>query len=155
MRVTCLIATLPDEAGSELAAEAAQEMDLSTKLPADATAGQPVVQLVVGSLDINQGAVLPAEELEDQAIARAYLSNVCTAAAARRRGVAAALMTQAERVASGQGVKHMYVHVVHDNGAAQRLYSSLGYEKEAEETEGFARALRRPRPRRLLLHKQL
>jgi ribosomal protein S18 acetylase RimI-like enzyme len=47
----------------------------------------------------------------------------------------------------------MYVHVVHDNGAAQRLYSSLGYEKEAEETEGFARALRRPR--RLLLHKQL
>jgi len=51
------------------------------------------------------------------------------------------------------GVKHMYVHVVHDNGAAQRLYSSLGYEKEAEETEGFARALRRPR--RLLLHKQL
>jgi hypothetical protein len=38
-------------------------MDLSTKLPADAAAGQPVVQLVVGSLDINQGAVLPAEEL--------------------------------------------------------------------------------------------
>jgi ribosomal protein S18 acetylase RimI-like enzyme len=47
----------------------------------------------------------------------------------------------------------MYVHVVHDNTAAQRLYSSMGYQQETEETEGFARALRRPR--RLLLHKQL
>lgn len=51
------------------------------------------------------------------------------------------------------GVEHMYVHVVHDNAAAQQLYSSMGYEQETEETEGFARALRRPR--RLLLHKQL
>jgi ribosomal protein S18 acetylase RimI-like enzyme len=40
---------------------------------------------------------------EDQAIQRAYLSNVCTAAAARRRGVAAALMKQAEHVAQEQG----------------------------------------------------
>lgn len=37
-------------------------MELSTKLPADAAAGS-AAQLVVGSLDINQGAVLPAEEL--------------------------------------------------------------------------------------------
>lgn len=42
--------------------QAAQEMDLSTKLPADASARQPA-QIVIGSLDINQGAVLPAEEL--------------------------------------------------------------------------------------------
>jgi hypothetical protein len=38
-------------------------MELSTKLPADAGSGHPTAQLVVGSLDINQGAVLPAEEL--------------------------------------------------------------------------------------------
>jgi ribosomal protein S18 acetylase RimI-like enzyme len=47
----------------------------------------------------------------------------------------------------------MYVHVVHDNTAAQQLYTSMGYQQETEETEGFARALRRPR--RLLLHKKL
>lgn len=51
------------------------------------------------------------------------------------------------------GVEHMYVHVIHDNIAAQQLYSGLGYEQETQETETFARALRRPR--RLLLHKQL
>lgn len=51
------------------------------------------------------------------------------------------------------GVEHLYVHVVADNTPAHNLYLSLGYEQEAEETEAFARALRRPR--RLLLHKQL
>lgn len=47
----------------------------------------------------------------------------------------------------------MYVHVIHDNTAAQQLYSSMGYMQETEETEALAHALRRPR--RLLLHKQL
>lgn len=42
--------------------QAAAELDASTKLPADAASQQPA-QLVVGSLDINQGAVLPAEDL--------------------------------------------------------------------------------------------
>lgn len=43
--------------------QAASELDASTKLPADAAAQQHTAQLVVGSLDINQGAVLPAEDL--------------------------------------------------------------------------------------------
>ncbi|WIA08025.1 hypothetical protein OEZ85_007495 [Tetradesmus obliquus] len=158
MRILCLIATVPDEPGCPVAAAVGSDMELSTKLPADAAAGS-TAQLVVGSLDINQGAVLPAEELvgrqpqESQAQRRAYLSNICVAAGARRQGIAGALMAEAERVAAGLGVEHMYVHVVHDNAAAQQLYSSMGYEQETEETEGFARALRRPR--RLLLHKQL
>jgi hypothetical protein len=42
--------------------QAAAELDASTKLPSDA-AGQQPPRIVVGSLDINQGAVLPAEEL--------------------------------------------------------------------------------------------
>lgn len=45
------------------------------------------------------------------------------------------------------------MHVVHDNAAARQLYGRLGFELETEETEAFARALRRPR--RLLLHKAL
>lgn len=45
------------------------------------------------------------------------------------------------------------MHVVADNTPARNLYLSLGFEMEAEESEQFAHALRRPR--RLLLHKQL
>jgi hypothetical protein len=44
------------------ALQAAAELDASTKLPADTAAQQPA-RIAVGSLDINQGAVLPAEDL--------------------------------------------------------------------------------------------
>lgn len=84
---------------------------------------------------------------------RAYLSNVCVAAAARRQGIAAALIEAASDLARSRGVEHMYVHVVADNAPAAQLYRRLGFEREAQESEAFARALRRPR--RLLLHKQL
>jgi hypothetical protein len=43
--------------------QAAADLDASTKLPADTAAQQQVAQLVLGSLDVNQGAVLPAEDL--------------------------------------------------------------------------------------------
>jgi ribosomal protein S18 acetylase RimI-like enzyme len=92
-----------------------------------------------------QGGAVAAE--------RAYLSNVCVAAAARRRGVAAALMSAAEAHAAQAGVRHLYVHVVADNAAAVALYGRMGYEVEAEEGEAQARAL--GRPRRKILHKRL
>eukprot|EP00879_Flechtneria_rotunda_P026077 GHRR01027758.1.p2 GENE.GHRR01027758.1~~GHRR01027758.1.p2 ORF type:complete len:104 (+),score=14.79 GHRR01027758.1:672-983(+) len=47
---------------ASIMAQAAQEMDPSTKLPADDSVGLPG-QIVIGSLDMNQGAVLPSEEL--------------------------------------------------------------------------------------------
>lgn len=85
--------------------------------------------------------------------ARAYLSNVCVARAARRRGVARALLSAAEAAAGAAGVAHLYVHVVADNGAASALYASAGFAVESEETEARARALQRPRRR--ILHKRL
>jgi len=60
--VSQLIAILRCLMPSCCAVQAAAELDTSTKLPADAATQQPA-QLVVGSLDINQGAVLPAEDL--------------------------------------------------------------------------------------------
>lgn len=86
-------------------------------------------------------------------LTRAYLSNVCVASAVRRRGVARALMLAAEAHAASQGVRHLYVHVVADNAPAERLYLQMGFQMEEEETEAFARSLRRPR--RKILHKQL
>eukprot|EP00879_Flechtneria_rotunda_P033370 GHRR01036956.1.p1 GENE.GHRR01036956.1~~GHRR01036956.1.p1 ORF type:complete len:177 (+),score=23.17 GHRR01036956.1:148-678(+) len=62
LKVVCLIATMTDDADNSVALQAAQEMDPSTKLPADDSVGLPG-QIVIGSLDMNQGAVLPSEEL--------------------------------------------------------------------------------------------
>ena len=45
-----------------LFSQVSQELDPSTKVPADGSPGS-TSQLVVGSLDLNQGAVLPAEQL--------------------------------------------------------------------------------------------
>jgi ribosomal protein S18 acetylase RimI-like enzyme len=42
---------------------------------------------------------------------------------------------------------------VHDNQPAVKLYQSLGFEMETEESEGFAKAL--DRPRRQLFYKRL
>lgn len=72
-------------------------------------------QLVVGCLDINQGAVLPAEQLVgklppegDRGRLRAYLSNVAVWEGARRRGVARRLIEEAMRQAAAAGVQHLY-----------------------------------------------
>ncbi|KXZ43502.1 hypothetical protein GPECTOR_88g445 [Gonium pectorale] len=166
---------------SELLAELRSSLDASAQLPAEtaaATGGSGGVggagcsgadgaqpgrrrrRLVVGSLDLNVGAALPSEELigrlpqADPRTRRAYLSNVCVAPAARRLGVARALLRAAEAAAAGKGVEQLYVHVVADNAPAVGLYcGSMGFQVEQTESEGFARSLQRPR--RLLLAKQL
>ena len=117
---------------------------------------------MVGTLDVNIGAKLPAEELVGRLPSgggadgrlRAYLSNVCVLAAARRQGIATALVQEACELAAARGVQHMYVHVVADNAPAKHLYEAqCGFTTEQEEADAFARALNRPR--RLLLHRAL
>jgi ribosomal protein S18 acetylase RimI-like enzyme len=155
MKVCCFVASINDEV-SPVAAEAASEMiDLSSKLPASSTS---TARIVIGTLDLNIGAVLPAEELvgrmPEAGGTRAYLSNVCVSRAARRRGIAKDLAIKAEEFARSNGVEALYVHVVVDNGPAMALYkNSLGFELEAEESESFAHSLNRPR--RQLLFKRL
>ena len=140
MRVACLIATAPvpspfaagEEGGSSsddnnttaaLAARLAQEAEVegSAALLPFADGGRGTVEAVVGTLDVNVGAVLPAEELVGRRgrvgaaaagggggsgntqpppppppSTRAYLSNVCVAKAARGQGVGKALLRAAE-----------------------------------------------------------
>jgi ribosomal protein S18 acetylase RimI-like enzyme len=71
--------------------------------------------LVVGTLDVNQGTRLPAEELMgrlpeegDKRRRRAYISNVATWAGARRQGVARRMLQEARREAVAAGVHHLY-----------------------------------------------
>lgn len=115
---------------------------------------------VAGTLDVNQGPRLPGEELIGQLpkgpeaeFWRAYVSNVCVEPAARRRGVAAALLESAQQVARQWGVEVLYVHVVADNLPAKELYEKSGFRVEQAESASAAHML--ARPRRLLLRKRL
>jgi ribosomal protein S18 acetylase RimI-like enzyme len=115
--------------GTPSHAQAAVELDGAVTLPGSREGG---AEVLVGTLDLNFGAVLPSEELVGALpstsgsgggagpagdglrvhMGRAYLSNVCVARAARRMGVAQLLMHAAEKEARAQGASHLYVHVV-------------------------------------------
>lgn len=77
----------------------------------DSLLTQPcLTNLALGSISKNfpllAAAAAAARRLlpqEAQAQRRAYLSNICVAAGARRQGIAGALMAEAERVAAGLG----------------------------------------------------
>lgn len=63
--------------------------------------------------------------------ARTYLLNdLFVAADARRSGVAAALIHEAEDFARAAGAVGMSLTTAHTNKAAQRLYESLGWKRD-------------------------
>lgn len=154
VRVTCLVAVVSDEPGGALAEAVAADLDASCRLPAASSGELP--QLVIGTLDINQGVRLPSEELmgmrpsTSPARRRAYLSNVCVAHSARRQGIAAQLIDSAKWLAAAAGAAQLYVHVRTRNTAALALYTQrCGFAVERRETESEGQALGRP-PRVLL-----
>eukprot|EP00850_Spirogloea_muscicola_P015914 SM000126S26290 [mRNA] locus=s126:62031:63543:+ [translate_table: standard] len=151
-RVACLLALLSSD-------------ELGLPMPAledvlQITAMNGLRAWSVGTLDLNLGLVLPGEELVgsrpqgvEAALHRTYLSNVCVAKSARRRGVGVALIHEAKALASSWGASDMYVHVVADNLPARLLYERCGFAIEEEESASTARLLMRPR--RLLLHTEI
>ncbi|KAK3233127.1 hypothetical protein CYMTET_56559, partial [Cymbomonas tetramitiformis] len=157
VQVSCLLATisLPPNAAADVLA-LAEGLDPTCKLPAD---GMSPPKLVVGTLDVNVGERIPAEELmgtlpkDCVSGKRAYLSNVCVASSARRNGIAMQLVKAANTFAFGKGVEMMYVHVADDNPGAYNLYTGAGFVVEAEESTKDAHAL--CRARRYLLRSEL
>ena len=189
-RVACLVVSLALEKDGALPPGFAFDgkgMDPAALIPADAKNGAPP-RLILGTLDVNQGSKLPAEELagtfpgpedpvppgtnisedgkgtnageyadeEDSGsegdspirpirYRRAYLSNVCVLASARRLGLGKKLIDASFEVAKSWGVEHMYVHVEAENVGAKRFYEAEGFVVESEETEAFALSLSRPR----------
>ncbi|CAM6093618.1 unnamed protein product [Calypogeia fissa] len=115
--------------------------------------------VVVGTLDINQGLLLPGELSGDHPQGldaehrRAYLSNVCVAKEVRRRGVGLLLMQYVKKTVKLWGISDLYVHVVVDNISARQLYEKAGFIYEKEEAVKDARSM--CRPRRYLLRTQL
>lgn len=63
---------------------------------------------------------------------RYLLNDLYVAPAARRRGVAAALLTAAAEHGRAMGVAGLSLSTAHDNHAAQRLYESLGWTPDTD-----------------------
>ena len=83
-----------------------------------ATDSDTAGEIIVGSIDVELTDVLGGQPLVGTSGAqgrRAYLSNVCTAAAARRRGVGQQLLEAATDAARGMGAEALYVHALYVN----------------------------------------
>jgi len=98
----------------------------------------PGSRCVVGTLDVVVARALESEFLIGDVKHAAYVANMCTADVARRRGVAAALVSTARSAARDAGVDALYVHVMAVNEAGRAFYSSCGFEVEKEETSNQA-----------------
>mmetsp|Transcript_1904 Transcript_1904/g.11623 ORF Transcript_1904/g.11623 Transcript_1904/m.11623 type:complete len:321 (+) Transcript_1904:3026-3988(+) len=153
IQVMCLVATVPEEVLIHM--KALEPSFLSYKIPGSE---QGDARCVVGTLDINRGPRLPAEELagilpRDNPQARGYLSNVCTLPVMRRKGIAKKLIGASLRRAQIAGIEILYVHVVEDNVPALKLYEEMGFRTEAREKTNDSKLL--GRPSRLLLRLEL
>lgn len=60
------------------------------------------------------------------------LSDLYIAAEARKRGVAAALMNRAKKLAVDTGADGLLLETATDNFTAQKLYETLGYKRDTE-----------------------
>ncbi len=73
---------------------------------------------------------------EGTGVARLY--SIAIDARHRGRGLAAALLADAERVAGGRGRTRLSLEVRDDNGAAIRLYERLGYRLTGRTADYYA-----------------
>jgi ribosomal protein S18 acetylase RimI-like enzyme len=115
--------------------------------------------IVCGTLDLNVGVNLPAEELvgkfpiEGNARKkRCYMSNVCVLESRRNLGIARQLIERAIEDAKNINVEEIYVHVVSENIAAKRLYEKAGFVVESEESAKEA-LTRMHEPRQILRYR--
>ena len=94
--------------------------------------------IVVGSLDVHFAKALPGEVLIGSSEHAAYLANVCTADAAKRRGVAALLLQRAREIARENNADDIFVHTMAVNEIARAFYEKNGFVVEKEETSNQA-----------------
>jgi ribosomal protein S18 acetylase RimI-like enzyme len=71
---------------------------------------------------------MPPQEIDDEPVDTAYVSDLVVVPASRGRGIGAALLARAEAHARAQGVASIGLGVMARNVEARRLYERLGYE---------------------------
>jgi len=101
-------------------------------------ADPPGVHLVAELQDAVAGYVRlkPPTHLPENAHVT-HVSGLAVHPAARRRGVAAALMTAAEPFARARGARKLTLRVLSTNQPAMRLYERLGFEREGALSDEF------------------
>jgi ribosomal protein S18 acetylase RimI-like enzyme len=82
-----------------------------------------------------------------------YISNLAVDGNYRRLGIGRELVTQCESIAKKWGFTDIYLHVMADNSAGQRLYSGLGFEILSSDQPWHI--IPWHRPQRLFLRKRL
>ncbi|KAK9697347.1 hypothetical protein RND81_08G031600 [Saponaria officinalis] len=102
-----------------------------------------VIKSVVGTLDLSiknllLGESFPGEKGSNnqrkQNSKYGYVSNLCVAKSARRKGIAINMLTFAIESAISYGAETIFVHVHRKNTAAQQLYQKLGFQIVDEAT---------------------
>lgn len=105
---------------------------------------------IIGTVEISQR---PCETWQLFPPKRAYLANLAISPAHRREGAAHQLLATCESIALKWGFRHVYLHVMADNAAAQALYEQAGY-RLCEVSNPILSSIGL-RPQRLLLSKQV
>ena len=174
IRVLCLLATVAEvEEVEEEVGPSTLSLPLPPGLPAALRAastdpscclpGLPGTgkgrRWAVGTLDLNFGVRLPSERLAAEAPgggassssspSLVYLSNVATAAPARRCGVASAMVRRAVELAPTLGAARVAVHSGTD--PATHLYLGAGFREVARESVSATRARGEASPRTLFV----
>eukprot|EP00887_Chlorella_sp_A99_P000250 scaffold13.g250.t1 len=93
---------------------------------------------VVGTLDLHAVRALDGQVLIGDCTNAAYLGNVCTNPAARRRGVGQALIAAVRGLAREWEVQELYVHTLAVNEIGRRFYDGVGFVLEKEESSNTA-----------------
>jgi len=86
--------------------------------------------LVVQPPGTKPGDQPAAQHYDVQPSTCCYVSNVCVATSARRRGIGRKLMALALQRAAALRADQLVLHVEKDNVAAGQLYASMGFEPE-------------------------
>jgi GNAT superfamily N-acetyltransferase len=82
-----------------------------------------------------------------------YISNLAVSPHHRRQGIAQRLLRSCEQITSQWGFKQIYLHVLDNNAAAQKLYARSGYQQCRVEPSLTAWLFNQPR--RVLLGKSV
>jgi len=137
-REACLVASIADEGIAAELREDAEPGGQGELVDADGSA-------IVGTLDVSLEAYGGGASVEgDQHLfpsesgLPAYISSMGVVGAARRRGVASALLEEARVAAADLGAAGLFVVTMAVNERARALYSSLGFELVKEESVNLA-----------------
>ena len=102
-----------------------------TMLRAEAADGDLLGSAALEVCRLHDGAI----SCEPVAVARPLLSGMIVQPSHRRRGVASALLTEAEAQAAAWGFDEVVLNVQRSNSAATELYARRGYSADSEASE--------------------